>query len=70
MTFSSVYHLTIHFPENFGSDSTKIYYIGLKGEFTEAHRTGVVTAVYEARPMMQDHKNPLEETGTAHGPQF
>lgn len=33
--FSSVYHLSIHFPKNFGAETTKIFYIGLKGEWTE-----------------------------------
>lgn len=32
--FSSVYHLTIHIPKNFGNETTKVYYIGLRGEFT------------------------------------
>ena len=35
VTFSSVHHLTLHFPTNFGADNTKIYYIGLAGEFTQ-----------------------------------
>ena len=56
VTFSSVHHLSLHIPSNLGADETKIYWIGLKGEYTEAQRTGVVNAVYEARPMMQDHK--------------
>lgn len=33
--FSSVNHLSIHFPKNFGAETTKIFYIGLKGEWTE-----------------------------------
>lgn len=33
--FSNVYHLSIHFPKNFGAETTKIFYIGLKGEWTE-----------------------------------
>ena len=33
--FNSVDSLTIHFPSNFGEDNTKIYYIGLKGDFHE-----------------------------------
>jgi len=33
--FSSISHLCIHFPTNFGDDSTKIYYIGLKGDFLQ-----------------------------------
>ena len=35
VTFSSVHHLTLHFPSNYGDDSTRIYYIGLAGEFTQ-----------------------------------
>lgn len=57
--FSSVYHLSIHFSNNFGSaqDKTKIYYIGLAGQFI-GHRKeqGVVICTYEARPVPQDHK--------------
>jgi len=64
VTFSSVHHLTIHFPSNFGDDNTKIYYIGLAGEFTKETRAGVVNAVYEARPMVKDHKQDLKDEGT------
>jgi len=56
VTFSSVHHLTLHFPSNFGADQTKIFYIGLAGEFTKADRVGVVNAVYEARAIPEDHK--------------
>ena len=72
VTFSSVHHLSLHFPCNFGgddSDETKIYWIGLKGEFTEAQRTGVVNAVYEARPMLKDHKQDTKEENFSRGPQ-
>ena len=70
VTFSSVHHLSLHFPSNFGEDVTEIHYIGLKGEFTPGHRTGVVNAVYEARPMLEDHKQDLRENILAKGPQF
>ncbi len=70
VTFSSVFHLSIYFPSNFGEDVTKVHYIGLKGEFTQANRSGVVNAVYEARPMMKDHKQDVKEEGFARGPQF
>jgi hypothetical protein len=70
VTFSSVYHLSLHFPTNFGEDVTQIYYIGLKGEFTKENRAGVVNCVYEARPMMKDHKQDVKEDNLAKGPQF
>ncbi|XP_049799431.1 PITH domain-containing protein GA19395 [Schistocerca nitens] len=60
--FSSVHHLTLHFPKNFGSETTKIYYIGLRGEYSEAHRHGVTICTYEARPNPADCKAELPET--------
>lgn len=54
--FSSVNHLTLHFPCNFGSDKTRIYYIGLRGEYTSTYRHGVTICTYEARPNVADHK--------------
>uniref|UniRef100_A0A1B6HQ51 PITH domain-containing protein n=1 Tax=Homalodisca liturata TaxID=320908 RepID=A0A1B6HQ51_9HEMI len=54
--FSSVYHLSIHIPRNFGAENTKVYYIGLRGEFTQAHRHGVTICTYETRPNIADHK--------------
>ena len=35
--FSNVHHLTLYFPKNFGEETTRIYYIGLKGDFTEVN---------------------------------
>lgn len=45
----------MHFPSNFGAENTRIYYIGLKGEWTPGHRHGVTICTYEARPMPEDH---------------
>lgn len=28
-------NITLHFPDNFGADTTQIHYIGLKGEATQ-----------------------------------
>lgn len=56
VVFSSVHHLTLHIPTNFGEDQTKIYYIGLKGEFTPAHVHGVTICNYEIKPNVSDHK--------------
>ncbi|CDW59332.1 PITH domain containing protein [Trichuris trichiura] len=57
--FSDVHHLSIHIPRNAGADTTIVYYIGLDGYYVGPQRHGipiVVDAVYEARPMPQDHK--------------
>lgn len=51
--FSNVHHLTIYFANRNREDDSrpcKIYYIGLKGEFTQANRDGIVIANYEIRP--------------------
>ncbi|XP_057377301.1 PITH domain-containing protein GA19395-like [Daphnia carinata] len=60
--FSSVYHLTLHFPKNYGSDTSKIQFIGLKGDWSEGHRHGVTLCTYEATPSMADHKDKVLET--------
>ncbi|KAG1654558.1 PITH domain-containing protein 1 [Nymphon striatum] len=54
--FASVHHLSIHIPKNFGAESTRVYYIGLKGEFTEAARHEVTVCCYEAQANPADHK--------------
>ena len=33
--FNGVHSLDLHIPANFGASSTRIHFIGLKGEFTE-----------------------------------
>jgi hypothetical protein len=33
--FSNVQTLSLFFPSNFGAESTRIYFVGFKGEFTE-----------------------------------
>lgn len=32
-------NITLHFPDNFGGDTSKIQYIGFKGEATQVHLT-------------------------------
>ncbi|KOB88815.1 hypothetical protein PFDG_03668, partial [Plasmodium falciparum Dd2] len=51
----NVSYLTLYFYENYGADTTKIFYIGLKGVGTNYIRKAVET-VYEASPNLSDHK--------------
>lgn len=51
--FYSVQSLTLFFPESFGMDRTKIFYIGLKGVNMKFKRD-IVEAVYESRPTAED----------------
>ncbi|KAH9799875.1 PITH domain-containing protein [Citrus sinensis] len=61
--FQSVANITLHFPDNFGGDTTQIHYIGLKGEATQLKRDVVATIVYELRPNPSDHKTKSESGG-------
>jgi len=60
--FSSVTHLTLHFPSNFGDETSKIYFIGLKGDWSPAHQHGVTLCTYETTPSMADHKDKVLES--------
>ncbi|XP_022093599.1 PITH domain-containing protein 1-like [Acanthaster planci] len=59
--FSNVNHLSIHFSKNFGAEKTIVYYIGLRGEFTEAHRQEIMVVQYEAYANPKDHKTSLHD---------
>lgn len=54
--FQGVANITLHFPDNYGGDTTQIHYIGLKGEATQLKRDVVATIVYEITPNPSDHK--------------
>lgn len=41
--FSNITHLSLYFPTNFGGDKTRIYYIGLRGEYVADIRQQVCT---------------------------
>ncbi|VDD86322.1 unnamed protein product [Enterobius vermicularis] len=64
--FPSLTHLTIFFPANFGSDHTRIYYIGLRGEYLSDARQKVAITAYEARPQLKDHKGEIPDSVQKH----
>ncbi|KAF7789810.1 hypothetical protein EIP86_000756 [Pleurotus ostreatoroseus] len=53
--FPSVTSLTLFFPASQGADTTRIYYIGFLGQWSERNDKPVI-AVYEARANPADHK--------------
>eukprot|EP00002_Diphylleia_rotans_P016180 TRINITY_DN3144_c0_g1_i3.p1 TRINITY_DN3144_c0_g1~~TRINITY_DN3144_c0_g1_i3.p1 ORF type:complete len:153 (-),score=45.53 TRINITY_DN3144_c0_g1_i3:103-561(-) len=55
--FQNVSTLVMFFPSNHGSRTTKVAYIGLKGESTNYKREAVNT-VYELRPVKKDESVP------------
>lgn len=59
--FSSVQHLSLYFTGGRNAEQIKIDYIGLKGEWTPAHKHGVTICTYEARPLISDHPTDLNE---------
>uniref|UniRef100_A0A0R3RH41 PITH domain-containing protein n=1 Tax=Elaeophora elaphi TaxID=1147741 RepID=A0A0R3RH41_9BILA len=61
LKFSNVTHLSLHFPTNFGEDKTRIYYIGLRGEYIANIRQQICLTTYEARPMLKDHKGEIPD---------
>jgi hypothetical protein len=54
--FSSVQHLCLFFKSNFGHATTKIAYIGLKGEFIRMNNREPITVNYELAANPADHK--------------
>eukprot|EP01066_Platyproteum_vivax_P008979 Platyproteum_vivax@DN3904_c0_g1_i2.p1 len=66
--FQNVTTLCMYFEGNFGAKSTKISYIGIRGEGSQWKRQAVITT-YEASANLKDHKVPEDETNSA-APQF
>lgn len=55
--FSNLTSLTIFIESNYGADTTKILYIGLRGEWANVNRGAPVVTLYEAAANPKDHKN-------------
>lgn len=65
--FSNVHHLSMHFPKNFGAETTKIFYIGLKGEWMEVGESRENTTLLRVLKPALDHSCGGEEVGEVGG---
>ena len=52
--FNNTYCLTLFFEDGYGADTTEIYYVGFKGEFTRLNREPV-EFLYEKAANPRDH---------------
>merc|ERR1712113_442926 len=59
--FNNCESLSLYFDKNFGADETRICYIGLRGEYSEAQKRGVVICNYESAPQLKDHKTGTKD---------
>ncbi|KAI9510720.1 DUF1000-domain-containing protein [Russula earlei] len=53
--FPNVSTVTLFFPSSRGAETTRIYYVGFLGQWSERKQDPVIT-VYEARPNLADHE--------------
>ncbi|VDP55026.1 unnamed protein product, partial [Schistosoma mattheei] len=60
--FSNVQTLSLHFSANYGGDTTRIHYIGLRGDYTPAPRREAVITNYEVTPNVSDLKDNILQT--------
>lgn len=56
--FSNIQNLSIFVEDNHGAETTKILYIGLRGEWYKLSKAPVVT-LYEAAANPKDHKHDV-----------
>ncbi|KAK7686129.1 hypothetical protein QCA50_010941 [Cerrena zonata] len=53
--FPSVTSITLFFPASQGADTTRVYYVGFLGQWSE-RRTEPIVTVYESKPNLADHE--------------
>lgn len=62
--FNSVTHLSFFFPDSEGEETSKLYYIGMRGHWEKATRNPIVITNYELAANPADHKNKLYESNS------
>jgi len=67
--FSNLSSLTVFFPSSQGANTTRIYYIGLLGQWSERKGNPIIT-VFEAQANLADHKKIQGTDGAFNTPQI
>jgi len=67
--FSNVSSISLYFPSSQGADTTRIYYLGFLGQWSERKDKPVIT-VYEAQPNISDHEKIQGTDGSFSAPQM
>jgi len=67
--FTNVTSVTLFIPLNHGADSTRLYYIGFLGHWTQRKSNPVIT-VYEAQARLADHDKIQGTEGAFSTPQI
>jgi len=63
--FQCVSSLTLHFTHNGGASTTRLCFIGLRGQADpQSNREALATVVYETQARPQDHTVPADELAT------
>lgn len=62
--FNGTHHLTMFFPDSADGEETKIYYIGLRGEFDKVNRDEIVICNYEIAANPADLESKAFQTNT------
>lgn len=66
--FSGLSSITLFFPASQGADTTKLYYVGFLGQWSERKNKPVIT-VYETQANLADHEKIQGVDGTFNAPQ-
>ncbi|PFH53206.1 hypothetical protein AMATHDRAFT_188451 [Amanita thiersii Skay4041] len=67
--FSNLSSISLYFPSSQGADSTRVYYVGFLGHWSERKEEPVIT-VYEAQPNISDHDKIQGTEGNLNIPQL
>ncbi|KAJ7465190.1 DUF1000-domain-containing protein [Mycena latifolia] len=67
--FSNVSSVSLFFPASQGAETTKIYYVGFLGHWTEQRKSSAVVTVYETQANLADHEKIQGTDGGLSSPQ-